>query len=161
MHGLAWYDRYLKGARNGVDTAPPVTIAAAAGVRRAPYSGLPPTRVVRLPARGAALRWTVETFGVSTVRMPVLRVHNYPRLVPTVLAGSRVITHGAIGRRVGVDTIRLADFVQHAARGARLTVRLGPASVAGDPPYPPTARQDSIALGRATLARRVLRKRVG
>src|SRR5213078_1447670 len=44
--GLAWYDHYLRGQPNGIDKAPPFTIAAAAGTGRASYAGLPKTKVI-------------------------------------------------------------------------------------------------------------------
>jgi alpha-beta hydrolase superfamily lysophospholipase len=154
--GLAWYDRYLKGDANGVDTAPPVTIAAATGVRRVSFAGLPVTKALRLTGHGPRLRTAVETFGASTVRVRVLKLRRFPRLVATVLAGTRVITHGAVVPTVGTNVIRLADYVQYLPRGTTLTVRLGPASAGGDPTYPPEGRPGSITLGAATLTLRVL-----
>ena len=53
---------------------------------------------------------------------------NYPRLVATVLAGNRVITHGGIVPKVGLNTIRLADYVQYLPKGTRLTVTFGDSS---------------------------------
>jgi predicted acyl esterase len=40
--GLAWYDHFLKGMPNGIDTAKPVTIAAATGAKKASFAVCPP-----------------------------------------------------------------------------------------------------------------------
>jgi predicted acyl esterase len=165
--GVAWFDHYLKGAPNGIDKSPAVTIAAAAGSKRATYAALPKTKPVKLLLPGAAttrsapkLKTAVETFGVSTVTVRVKSVDTYPRLVVTVLAGKHVITHGAIVPRVGTDTIRLANYVQYIPKGARLTVTFGPDSGALDIAYLGFADQKSIALGPATLTLQTLPKPV-
>jgi len=133
--GVAWYDHYLKNAPNGIDKAPPVTIAAATGSKRTSYAGLPKTKVIPAGFMGTATQRTgpkfgqaLETFGVSLLKVQVRKVSNYPRLVATVLAGNRVITHGGIVPKVGLNTIRLADYVQYLPKGTRLTVTFGDSS---------------------------------
>jgi esterase/lipase len=130
--GLAWYDHYLKGIPNGIDKSKPVTIAAATGSKRASYAGIPPTKNVGVGFRGTSLQRTgprfqgsLETFGVSILKVQVRKVVNYPRLIAVVLAGNRVISHGAIKPKVGLQTIRLANYVQFLPKGTRLTVRFG------------------------------------
>lgn len=157
--GLAWFDHYLKGAPNGIDTSPPVTIAAASGSRSATFVGLPPTRAVEveLPGTGttrvgARLTAPLETFGVSVLRVRVRRLRADPRLVATVTADGRVITDGAIVPHVGLDTIRLANYVQYLPAGARLSVHFGPSSATGDPTYLGLPASGSISLGTASLA---------
>src|SRR5581483_2736661 len=49
--GLAWFDHYLLGAPNGIDKAPPVTIAAASGTKRASYAGVPRTKTITVGFR--------------------------------------------------------------------------------------------------------------
>ena len=161
--GLAWYDRYLKGAPNGIDKAAPVTIAAARGAKRGSYRGIPKTKQVGVGFRGTAMsrvgsrfRSALETFGVSTLNVQVRRVNVYPRLVATVMAGARVITHGAIVPKVGLDTIRLANYVQYLPKGTRLTVRFGPDSGSADIAYLGFADQQSISLGPAFLTLQTL-----
>jgi esterase/lipase len=164
--GLAWYDHYLKGAPNGIDTAPPVTIAAATGAKRTSYAGLPKTKVIPAGFRGTAATRTgprfqqaLETFGVSLLKVQVRKVQKYPRLVATVLAGNRVITHGGIVPKVGLNTIRLADYVQYLPKGTRLTVTFGDSSTK-DVAYLGFGSPGSISLGPAVLSLQVLTKPV-
>jgi esterase/lipase len=164
--GVAWFDHWLKGSPNGVEK-PSVTIAAATGARRATYAGLPKTKAVTVGFRGTTLRRTgpalrqpVETFGVSLLRVRVKKVVRYPRLVATVTAGSRVITHGAIVPKVGLQTIRLANYVQYLPKGTRLSITFGPSSANGDIAYFGFGDETSISLGAADLELRVLPKPV-
>jgi esterase/lipase len=161
--GVAWYDHYLKGAPNGIDKAPPVTIAAAGGPKRASFATLPKLKAVKLPVtsgRTARLKTSVETFGISTIKVRVKSVDTYPRLVATVLAGNKVITHGAIVPKVGTDTIPLANYVQYIPKGTRLTIRFGPDAGPFDIAYLGFADQKSISLGAATLNLQTLPKPV-
>jgi esterase/lipase len=165
--GLAWYDHYLRGQPNGIDKTPAVTIAAATGARRASYAGLPKTKVVTVGFRGTTTRRTgpvfqqpLETFGVSLLKVQVRRVVQYPRLVATVLAGNRVITHGAIVPKVGLQTIRLANYVQYLPRGTRLSVVFGPSSGSADVAYLGFGDEKSITLGSAVLSLQALTKPV-
>jgi esterase/lipase len=163
--GLAWFDHYLKGAPNGIDTSQPVTIAAATGPGRASFAGLPPTKVVGVGFRGTALtrvgprfKAPLETFGVSVLKVQVRKVNAYPQLVATVLAGSRVITHGAIVPKRGLATIRLANYVQYLPKGTRLSVRFGPNSGRSDFAYVGSAVHGTISLGPAFLSLQTLTK---
>jgi esterase/lipase len=164
--GLAWYDHFLKNAPNGIDTAPAVTIAAASGTKRTSYAGLPKTKVISAGFRGTTTQRTgprfqqaLETFGVSLLKVQVRKVSNYPRLVATVLAGNRVITHGGIVPKVGLNTIRLADYVQYLPKGTRLTVTFGDSSTK-DVAYLGFGSAGSISLGPAVLSLQVLTKPV-
>jgi alpha-beta hydrolase superfamily lysophospholipase len=165
--GLAWYDHYLKGAPNGIDKTKPVTIAAASGTKRASYAGIPKTKVVGAGFRGTTLgprtgprfRQALETFGVSLLKVQVRKVSNFPRLVATVRAGKRVITHGAIAPKVGLQTIRLANYVQYLPKGTRLSVSFGDSSGA-DIAYLGFGDSGSISLGPAFLSLQVLTKPV-
>jgi esterase/lipase len=164
--GLAWYDHYLKGMPNGIDQAPPVTIAAATGTKRTSYPGLPKTKVIPAGFRGPTMRRTgpkfrqaLETFGVSLLKVQVQKVKNYPHLVATVLAGNRVVTHGAVVPKVGLNTIRLADYVQYLPKGTRLTVTFGDSSTK-DVAYLGFGTTGSITLGAAVLSLQVLAKPV-
>ena len=165
--GLAWYDHYLRGQPNGIDTSPPVTIAAATGARRASYPGLPKTKVITVGFRGTTLRRTgpvfrqpLETFGVSLLKVQVRKVVQYPRLVASVFAGNRVITHGAIVPHVGLQTIRLANYVQFLPKGTRLSVTFGPSSGSADVAYLGFGDEKSITLGPAVMALQTLTKPV-
>ena len=165
--GLAWYDHYLRGQPNGIDKAPPVTIAAATGTKRASYAGLPRTKVITVGFRGTSLRRTgpvfrqpLEMFGVSLLKLQVRKVVQYPRLVATVFAGTRVITHGAIVPKVGLQTIRLANYVQYLPKGTRLSVTFGPSSGSADVAYLGFGDEKSITLGPAVMALQTLTKPV-
>ncbi len=165
--GVAWFDHFLKGLPNGIDKSAPVTIAAAKGSTRASYPALPKTKVVPVGFRGTSLQRTsasflqpVETFGVSLLKVQVRKVSNYPRLVATVFAGGRPITHGAIVPKVGLNTIRLASYVQYIPRKTRFSVTFGPASSGSDISYLGFGGTGTIALGAADLQLQVLTKPV-
>jgi esterase/lipase len=165
--GVAWYDHYLKGMPNGIDKAPPVTIAAATGSKRTSYPALPKTKVISTGFAGTAthrvgpkFRQALETFGVSLLKVKVLKVNNYPRLVATVTAGNKVISHGAIAPKVGLQTIRLANYVQYLPKGTRLSVTFGASSSNGDIAYLGFGDETSISLGAADLELQTLTKPV-
>ena len=165
--GVAWYDHYLKGMPNGIDKTPPVTIAAAKGTKRTSYAALPKTKVITTGFPGTATRrvgskfqQALETYGVSLLKVKVLKVNDYPRLVATVTAGNRVITHGAIVPKVGLQTIRLANYVQYLPKGTRLSVTFGPSSSNGDVAYLGFGDETSISLGAADLELQTLTKPV-
>jgi hypothetical protein len=165
--GLAWYDHYLKGEPNGIDKSKPVTIAAASGSKRASYAGVPKTKVITVGFRGTTSRRTgpvfrqpLETFGVSLLKVQIQKVVKYPRLVVTVSAGNRVITHGAIVPKVGLQTIRLANYVQYLPKGTHLQVAFGPSSSNGDIAYFGFGDETSITLGSAVLSLQTLTKPV-
>jgi fermentation-respiration switch protein FrsA (DUF1100 family) len=160
---VAWLDHYLKGAPNGIDKTKPVTIAAATGSRKVSYDGLPKTKVVPVGFRGTSLartgasfRQPVETFGVSLLKVQVQKVSNYPRLVATIKAGGKVITHGAIVPKVGLQTIRLANYVQYIPKGTKFSVTFGGESARGDLAYLGFGSTGSITLGAADLQLQVL-----
>ena len=170
-----WFDRHLRGVANGVDSTR-VEIAAEGsdGSRRASFDGLPPTTTLRSTLRGtstargrgwftrrtAPLSRAIETWGGGTVELRVRRLVRYPRLIVTVRAGSRVITHGGIRPRVGRNTVQLASYCVAVARGARLSVTVGPASPRGQTAYLPLEDQGSATVGPMTLRLGTLRARV-
>jgi hypothetical protein len=161
--GLAWFDHYLKGVPNGVDTTPAVTIAAASGSRSASFPSLPPARTVAVGLHGAGntrvaspLKTPLETFGGAVLKIRVRKLHADRRLVATVTAGGRVITDGAVDPHVGLNTITLANYVQHLPKGTRVTVRFGSSSAPGDPTYVGLPATGTISLGSASLTLRTL-----
>ena len=81
------------------------------------------------------------------LKVQVRKVVQYPRLVATVFAGNRVITHGAIVPKVGLQSIRLANYVQYLPKGTRLSVTFGPSSGSADVAYLGFADEQSISLG--------------
>lgn len=162
--GIAWLDHYVRGQANGIDKTPPVSIAAAAGSKRATYAGIPKTKNVGMGFRGTTgtrlgpkLGEGLETFGVSILKVQVQKVARYPRLVAVLRVGNRVISHGAIKPTKGLDTIRLANYVQYLPKGTRPTLSLGPDGGAADFAYlgfPGAA--GSITLGSVYLTLQTL-----
>jgi predicted acyl esterase len=170
--GLAWLDRFVKGTPNGIDKGPKVTLAAATGSKRASYAGLPPTKIVSVGFRGVSktlpssrlgpiFHAPLETFGVSLLKVQVQKLVGVPRLVATVTAGKRVITHGAVVPRKGLVTIRLANYAQYLPKATRLRVTFAPDSTtAGDLAYLGFGNPGTIVLGPAILQLQALTKPV-
>jgi predicted acyl esterase len=168
----AWFDRFLKGARNGVDTGGSVVIAKqGSATAREALPGLPATRTQTLVAPGtstvrgnavvsrrtAPLAAPLETWGGGTARVTVSKLARYPRLVVTLLAGNRVVAHGGLQPRAGVNVVRLANYCVFVPRGTRLRVVVGPASPAGQLAYLGFAGSGSATIGPVTLALQGLR----
>jgi predicted acyl esterase len=164
-----WFDRWLKGERNGIDTRPPVEVAPDPWTGRTySYPALPPTR--RL-AFAAPLRGTIapsgvltaqlgrvavptEQFGAPIVRATVVATGGFSRLTATLVGvtpgGKRaLISAGGVPLRAGRQTvsIRLLDDATPLPRGSRLEVALASSTAhtaAGllylDLPLPPGAK---------------------
>jgi hypothetical protein len=96
---------------------------------------------------------------VSILKVNVATVANYPHLVAVVLAGKRVISHGAVVPKKGANTIRLANYVQYLPKGTRLTLQFGPDGGTTDFAYG-ASPGGSIKLGSAFLSLQVLTKPV-
>ncbi|MGE5691519.1 MAG: alpha/beta hydrolase family protein [Pseudomonadota bacterium] len=150
--GAAWYDRFLKGTPNGIDTGPNVEVAPTpfreVAVRR--FTGLPPTRSYALRpafrARTIAAQGKVvvstfrlpraaELFGAPTVNVTAVAVGSWPQLVAVLSSGNRVLATGGVptpqlGPRPRKLTIRLSAWAAPIARGAPLTLTLAQTSTA-------------------------------
>ena len=171
---LAWYDRFLKGASNGVDAKKVVIAHQGSATRRTELNALPATRTHALTlrgtstARGAALaartapplKAALETWGGGTATVTVRRLTAYPRLVVTVLAGNRVVTHGGLVPKPGRNVVQLASYCVHVPKGTRLRVLVGPASPAGQLAYLGFAGAGSATIGDVTLRLKALAKPV-
>jgi alpha-beta hydrolase superfamily lysophospholipase len=171
---VKWFDRFLKGARNGIDRAPRIELAHDPwDGTTTTYPALPPTRFATVNFAGSstlALHGKVvrsarltggphETFGDSTVRVPYSDAVDWDRLVavltvagnPTpISAGGIKLTHAS-----GVATIRLMNESVRIPAGARLTLYLAATSTPqnGNPLYLQELQSAdaSITIGRATL----------
>jgi len=164
--GLRWFDRHLK--------APPVPAAVDSGVlvaregaRGAPvaFTGLPKTATRtfalagRSALRGAAvasratppLPSAIESWGGGTATVTLSKLVRYPRLVVTVTAGTRVVAHGGLRPRAGVNRVQLANYCVYVPKGTRLRISVGPASPAGQFAYLGFAGAGSATLGAVTL----------
>jgi predicted acyl esterase len=181
--GTAWFDHFLKGDPNGIDTKPPVELAPRTWRGSAvSYPGLPPTKTAsfalagtsRLAGMSGSVRSTpplaeaAETFGTSTLSVRVTRVSKYPRLVAVLSAVDRngkqtLISQGATVPHLGANTIRFGNYAVFVPKGSRLRVTLSSTSTAQSTAnlvYLPFAGSGSIALGKATLKLSTLSKPV-
>jgi predicted acyl esterase len=144
-----WYDRFLKGMPNGVDTEKPVQVAADPWKGKAASFARPPAvKRFTLTRRGPAgmgprgkivrtfspLKRTVEQFGAPVVRITASTQSQWPHLVAVLTAldakgNETVLTEGGTlttlspkWRRVSFKLVSTANLIR---RGTRLRVYLG------------------------------------
>ena len=169
--GVAWFDRFLKGTRNGIDAKQVVIAKQGSPTARAELTALPKSDLIAAnlggtaTVRGSALvtrqtrpwRAGFETWGASgTAIVDVKKLVRYPRLVVTVLAGDRVVTHGAMSPRVGLNRVKLANYCVYVPKGKRLRVTVGPSSPAGQIAYLGFPGTGSATIGPIRLQLSVL-----
>ena len=111
-----------------------------------------------LSRRTAPLKAALESWGGGAVTVNVPRLTRYPRLVVTVLAGSKVVTHGGLKPKAGVNVVKLANYCVYVPKGTRLRVTLGPSSPAGQIAYLGFAGSGSAMIGNITLRLSTLAK---
>ena len=169
---VAWFDRHLKRTANGVDAAKVVLAKQGSATGRVNLAALPKSTLTSyaLPgtsvARGTAvvsrrtppLKQAVETWGMGTVHVEVPRLAGYPRLVVTVLAGNRVVSHGGLKPRRGRNVVKLANYCVYIPKGTRLRVTVGASSPAGQIAYLGFAGSGSATIGQVTLRLATLAK---
>jgi predicted acyl esterase len=154
--GRLWFDRFLKGLPNGIDTGPKVEVAptpfSPATVRR--FAGLPPTNVLvfrakpakRVGAQGKVvlssprLPRAVDTFGSATVTLNASTAGRWPQLVAVlsvrgpdgteVVLGTGGVPTRSLRRRPTRVTIRLSSWSAPVRRGSRLRLTLASTSLA-------------------------------
>jgi predicted acyl esterase len=185
-----WFDRYLKGLPNGIDTRPPVEIAADpwTGKTRS-FKTFPKTKMLTLPLRGATRitasgkvvrtvklpKRAVEAFGAATLTVRLKSSSGWSHLVAVLSAltpggGETVVSEGGIptpgltGQSTRV-TIRLLDDATLIPSGSRLRITLASSSTAQNIQnalYLDVGMPPSATLnvGRATLRLPVLQKPV-
>ena len=83
--------------------------------------------------------------------MNVPKLARYPRLVATVLAGSKVVAHGGLKPKAGANVIKLANYCVYVPKGTRLRITIGPASPPGQIAYLGFAGSGSATIGGVTL----------
>jgi predicted acyl esterase len=153
--GLDWYDRFLKGMPNGIDTGRPVEVAPDPWRgKTVSYAALPKVKQLALTSatttsigqRGKAVRqWTVraagEQFGAPVVHVIASSRTQWPHLVAvltrvnadrseTVLSdGGAATTIGRSARSISFKLISDANLIP---RGARLRLYLGATSTVQD-----------------------------
>ena len=151
-----WFDRYLKGLPNGIDTRPPVEFAPDPWTGKTfTYPALPKRKTMRIvfPGRNAIgstgkvartrsrLRKKAETFGAPVVRVALSSPNRWPHVVAVLSAVTRgreiVVSSG--GTRVGLGkkqkqvTIRMLSQVTALPRGSRLRLTVAATSTAQSP----------------------------
>ena len=123
---------------------------------------LPGTSVARGQAlvsrRTAPLKNAVETWGMGTVHVEVPKLASYPRLVVTVLAGDKVVSHGGLKPRAGRNVVKLANYCVYVPKGTRLRVTVGASSPAGQIAYLGFPGSGSATIGKITLRLATLAK---
>ena len=162
-----WFRTYLEGnggpvssvrlARDGSATAP-----VALPARKTQTFGLRGRSTVQggaLVSRGTPpLRAALESWGGGTVTVNVPKLTGYPRLVATVLAGSKVVAQGGLKPKAGTNVVKLANYCVYVRKGTRLRVTIGPASPPGQIAYLGFAGAGSATIGDVTLKLSTLAK---
>jgi predicted acyl esterase len=144
----AWFDRFLKGVPNGIDTSPPIQIAPEIWSTPTSFKALPKPRTLSYTFRGlrtlsaegkvartsTPVRRHLETFGSPVVKV-TWRPTGYSHLVAVLSAltpggGETVIADGGAsaqtgGRKARTVSIRLQNEVTSIPAGSRLKVTLG------------------------------------
>ncbi len=184
VFGLAgrWFDRWLRGVRNGVDTGPPVELAPDPWTGRTfRFRNLPPTKLLRFrfPGRrtidgeGEVVRTLrlparrLETFGAPVLRVTASSTTGWPRLVAELTAltprGNVVVADGgaatpSIARPPRQVTLRLTNQSTPIRRGSRLRLTIGTSSRDLLYLHFPLPQGMNVTIGRVTLTLPVLRR---
>ena len=185
-----WFDRYLKGLPNGIDTRPPIEVAADLWTgKTTSFKTFPKTKVLSLPLKGTRTitagdkivrtvklpKRALEAFGAASVSVGLSSTSGWPHLVAvlsaltpgggeTVISEGGVPTSGLTGQSTRV-TIRFLDDATLIPSGSRLRLTLASASTAQNIQnalYLDVGMSSSarLTVGRATLRLPVLQKRV-
>ena len=152
-----WFDRFLKGMPNGIDTGPSVELAPDPWTgRTATYAGLPATKTIRVVytgrrafgSRGKFARIRTlprprqETFGAPVVRVSLASSTGWPHVVAVLSAITRqrreiVVSAGGartrLTRRPKTVAIRLISQVTAIPAGSRLRLTIAATSTAQHP----------------------------
>ena len=155
--GRMWFDRFLKGVPNGIDTRPGIELAPDPWTgRTATYRTLPTTRTLRLGfpgrrsigARGKVVRTRPlprarqETFGAPVVRVRLSSASGWNQVVAVLSAltpqGREIVVSGGgtrarLSRRPKTVGIRLISQVTAIPPRSRLRLTLAATSTAQSP----------------------------
>jgi predicted acyl esterase len=181
--GLQWFDRFLRGVRNGIETRPAVVLADE-GRRTARRLGRLPRRIAgassfavrrtiaaggKVLVRSRPLARAAEVFGPPVVRVTATAAGGWSRLVAVLVARTPagrqiVVSAGGVPLQPGRRTyaISLVDQATSVPKGSRWEVTLGSSTLAQSKgnllylelPMPPAAR---LTVGRVDLRVPVLR----
>jgi predicted acyl esterase len=152
--GRMWFDRFLKGMPNGIDTRPGTELAPDPWTgRTASYRALPPTRTLRLNYPGrrsigrsgkvvrtrALPRARQETFGAPVVRVRLSSTSGWNQVVAVLSAltpqGREIVVSGGgartrLARRPRTVAIRLISQVTAIPPRSRLRLTIAATSTA-------------------------------
>jgi predicted acyl esterase len=185
-----WFDRYLKGLPNGIDTRAPIEVAADPWTgKTTSFKTFPKTKVLTFPLAGKQTitastkivrtvklpKRALEAFGPASVSVGLASTSGWPHLVAvlsaltpgggeTVISEGGVPTSGLTAQSTRV-TIRLLDDATLIPSGSRLRLTLASSSTAQNIQnalYLDVAMSPSarVTVGRATLRLPVLQKPV-
>jgi fermentation-respiration switch protein FrsA (DUF1100 family) len=174
-----WFDRFLKGMPNGIDTRPPVELASDPWTgKTASYAALPPTRTLSFSAKGkrtiggegvvvrtlGRAAGPLEELGSPTVTATVTPTEGWTRVVAVLTAGKTVVSAGGVPARRGKVTIRMIDDATFVPKGSVLKLWIA-GSTAHTPAGLlyldlPMAADAKLTVGAATLKLPVLVKPV-
>jgi predicted acyl esterase len=185
-----WFDRFLKGLPNGVDTGKPVELAPDPWTGKTyRYKTLPKPKTMTFPLKGTTTigaggkvvrdfklpKKALETFGAGSVTVSLASTTAWPHLVAVLSAltkdGREIVvseggtpTQGLTGQSNNV-TIRLLDDATLIPSGSRLRLTLASASTAqniANALYLDVGMSSSakLTVGRATLRLPVLQNPV-
>jgi ABC-2 type transport system ATP-binding protein len=179
---IAWFDRFLKGAQNGIDKRPPVELAASPwSGRTAQYAAIPRPNgsfgvhyvtkrgtirgTGKLVLAGPPLRAAAESFGAPVLKLELAR-STFTHVVAVLTAGSTIVSEGGTALKPGTRTatIRMISTSVPLAKGARLTLTIAGTSTAQSPANllypnvePPSA---TLTVRTASLSLPLLPKRI-
>jgi predicted acyl esterase len=182
-----WFDRFLKGQLNGIDTRPRIELARDPWTgRTTQYAKQPARRVLRLRFRGArtidgsgkVVRTTAptrrlnETFGTPLAAIKASSTTRWPHLVAVLSAltpsGEEiVVSEGGtrtpiLSARKRLVTIRLLSQATTIPRGSRLRLTVAGASTAQSPDnllYPISAPPEArVSIGEVKVVLPVLKR---
>jgi predicted acyl esterase len=152
-----WFDRYLKGVPNGVDTEPRIEIAQDPWAGRTfSYRSLPARKTLRLAFRGRReitstgkvvrtlprRKARLETFGPPTLRVALSSPNGWPHVVAVLSAVTPqrreiVVSSGGarvrLGRRPRQVTVRLISQLTTIPPRSRLRLTIAATSTAQSP----------------------------
>jgi alpha-beta hydrolase superfamily lysophospholipase len=163
----SWFRSYVAGSAGPANsvlvapeggTSPPVALPA----RRTQAFSFRGRSTVRggslVSRRTPPLRAALETWGGGTVTVNVPKLTRYPRLVVTVLAGNKVVAHGGLKPKPGMNLVKLANYCLKVPKGTRLRVTVGAASPPGQIAYLGFAGAGSATIGDVSLKLSTLAK---
>jgi len=175
LEGVSWFDRWLRGVRNGIETRKPVVLANEGRSTTRSFARVPPTGSIVYQGtvgatiepdnsaivRNPKLPRAIEVFGAPTVKVTASASGGWSRLVAQMTArtpgrAAIVVGTGGVptvpGKRT--YTIRLNDQATRLPKGTTIEVALATSNAAYvEVPQPPGSRlaAEGVAITVPTL----------